>query len=291
MQLQSASWHTAYQRDGFVVIPDLLDPSTLSQLSEGLDQITHHPEQVPASLRVHLGFERDHVHNHPHWYPDLTPGQCGNSVRQVAELALFKPQFADVICYPPLLEVLECLFASPEFSLCLLVGRPKAAYVGNGVQNGHFHRDTPGEALTSANTITVLLCLDAMRPANGSTVFLRGSHRVSDEEARHPSWRDVPAERLPPGEQVAVRCPAGAGIFFSSKILHAAPHNRSGSPRRTLLLVWAGPDVLPTSAERSAYHGIRPRSRQPAYADQVRLTFPHLFLGSGSAEGVAARAT
>jgi ectoine hydroxylase-related dioxygenase (phytanoyl-CoA dioxygenase family) len=291
MQSQPNDWRIAYQHDGFVVVPELLDPSTLLQLHEGLDQITRHPEQVSAHLRQHLSFERDHVRNHPHWYPDLTPEQCGNSIRQIAELALFAPRFAHVICYPPLLKVLECLFASPEFSFCLLVGRPKAAYVGNGIQNGHFHRDTPGEALTSANTITVLLCLDAMNPANGSTIFLRGSHRVSDAEARHPVWREVPAERLPPSEQVAVRCPAGAGIFFSSKILHAAPPNRSGSPRRTLLSVWAGPDVLPTAAERSAYHGIRPCSRQPAYAHQVRLTFPHLFPGQGSAEGVAARAT
>ena len=291
MQSQPEDWRTAYQHDGFVVVPDVLDPRTLLQLSEGLDQITRHPEQVPTHLREHLGFERDHVRHHPQWYLDLTPDQCGNSVRQIAELALFDARFADVIGCPPLLEVLECLFASPEFSFCLLVGRPKAARVGNGIQNGHFHRDTPGEALTSANTITVLMCLDAMSPANGSTIFLRGSHMVSDDEARQPSWRDVPAERLPPGEQVAVRCPAGAGIFFSSKILHAAPHNRSGSPRRTLLSVWAGPDVLPTSAERSVYQGVKPRSRQPAYAHQMRRTFPHLFPRQGSAEGIAARAT
>jgi Phytanoyl-CoA dioxygenase (PhyH) len=279
MQSQPEDWRTAYQNDGFVVVPDLLDPHTLLQLREGLEQIACHPEQVPAHLRAHLFFERDHVRNHPHWYPDLTPDQCGNSVRQVAELALFDPRFADVICYPPLLEVLECLFASPEFSFCLLVGRPKAARVGNGIQNGRFHRDTPGEALTSANTITVLMCLDAMSPGNGSTMFLRGSHMVSDDEARQPFWRDVPAERLPSGKQVAVRCPEGAGIFFSSKVLHAAGHNRSVSPRRTLLSVWAGPDVLPTSAERSAYQGVKPRSQQPAYAHQMRLTFPHLFPG------------
>ena len=91
MQSQPEDWRTAYQDDGFVVVPDLLDPRTLLQLREGLEQITRHPEQVPAHLREHLGFERDHVRNHPQWYPDLTPDQCGNSVRQVAELALSIP--------------------------------------------------------------------------------------------------------------------------------------------------------------------------------------------------------
>jgi ectoine hydroxylase-related dioxygenase (phytanoyl-CoA dioxygenase family) len=214
MKSQPADWCTAYETDGFVVVPDLLDPHTLSQLGEGLEQITRHPEQVPAHLKAHLFFERDHVQHHPHWYPDLPPEQCGNSVRQVAELPLFAPRFADLICYPPLLEVLEILFASPEFSFCLLVGRPKAARVGNGIQNGHFHRDTPGEALTSANTITVLVCLDPMMPANGSTAFLRGSHRVADDEARQPYWRDLPADKLPPGRagrgQLSCR---GRGLF------------------------------------------------------------------------------
>jgi ectoine hydroxylase-related dioxygenase (phytanoyl-CoA dioxygenase family) len=84
-------------------------------------------------------------------------------------------------------------------------------------------------------------------------------------------------DQLPPGDVVAVTCPAGGGVFFSSKILHAAPHNRSHRPRRTLMSIWAGPDVLPTSGERSAYQGIRPRSTQAAYAEQIRKTFPHLF--------------
>ena len=290
MKSQPEDWRKAYQDNGFVVVPGLLGANTLSRLCEGMEQIIGHPERLPVHLRERLFFERDHMRNHPQYYPDLSPDQCGNSVREIAELPLFDPIFADVLCYPPLLDVLESLFGSPEFSFCLLVGRPKAARVGNGIQNGHFHRDTPGEAFTSANTITVRVCLNAMTADNGPTVFPRGSHTVADDEAKQPYWREAAPDLLPPGEQVAVSCPAGSGIFFSLKILHAAGHNRSASPRCTLLSVWAGPDVLPTSAERSAYQGVKPRSRHPAYAQQVRMSSPHLLTCQGAAVDVAARA-
>jgi ectoine hydroxylase-related dioxygenase (phytanoyl-CoA dioxygenase family) len=189
----------------------------------------------------------------------LAPEDRGDAVRQIADLGLFGPLFAELIAYQPLLDVLETLFASPEFSLILMVGRPKAARVGNGISNGAFHRDTPFGDFTAADTITALLSLDDMTGIKGATSFIRGSHQVSDGEAAKPCWREVPPDRLNLREKVDVRCPAGSGIFFTDKVLHAAGHNRSEQPRRTILMEWAGPDTLPTSPERYSYQGLRPR--------------------------------
>src|SRR5262249_9452424 len=136
---------------------------------------------------------------------------------------------------------------------------------------------SPTDAVTSPNTIIAILCLDDMGAANGGTAFIRGSHRVSDEEAVRPCWNEVEPEQFGPEERVVASCPAGSGLFFSSKTLHAAGHNRSNAPRRTLFSEWAGPGVLPTSAERNAYQGLKPRSQDPAYRKQMRLTFPQLF--------------
>jgi ectoine hydroxylase-related dioxygenase (phytanoyl-CoA dioxygenase family) len=102
---------------------------------------------------------------------------------------------------------------------------------------------------------------------------------VSDEEAAKPCWRDVPLDHVNLGERVDVRCTAGSGIFFADKVLHAAGHNRSEQPRRTILMEWAGPDTLPTSPVRSSYQGLRPRSEEPPYQKQFRMTFPELFGG------------
>jgi ectoine hydroxylase-related dioxygenase (phytanoyl-CoA dioxygenase family) len=277
-------WRRAYRDDGFLIVQGLLDSALVSTLRDGLDKITGGVASLPPHLREKIFLERDHVRNNPQWYTGiLSPEDCGGAIRQVADLGLFARTFAELICHPPLLQVLETLFASPEFSFTYMVGRPKAPRVGNGISNGNFHRDAPFEDTTSTDTVIALLCLDDMAGANGATSFIRGSHQVSDAEAADPRWREVAADRLDLRERVDVRCPAGAGVFFSSKVLHAAGHNRSDHPRRTILSEWAGPGVLPTSPVRYAFQGLRPKSLDPLYQKQTRMTFPHLF--GGKAKG------
>jgi ectoine hydroxylase-related dioxygenase (phytanoyl-CoA dioxygenase family) len=273
-------WRRAYLDDGFLIVQDLLESALVSRLRDGLDRITGGLERLPPHFKEKIFLERDHVRNNPQWYAGILAAEdCGGAVRQVADLGTFASVFAELICHPPLLEVLETLFASPEFSFTYMVGRPKAARVGNGISNGHFHRDAPFEDTTSTNTVIALLCLDDLASDNGATSFIRGSHQVSDQEAADPRWREVAADCLDPGERVDVRCPAGSGVFFSSKVLHAAGHNRSAHPRRTILSEWAGPGVLPTSPVRYAFQGLKPRSQDPLFQKQTRMTFPQLFGG------------
>src|SRR5262249_50942803 len=150
MEFRSEDCHRAYQDDGFVVVPGLLEPARVARLREGLDGITGKLDGLSPHLREKIFLERDHVRNNPQWYMGiLTPEQCGASARQIAALALSGPAFAELLGSPPLLDVLEALFGSPEFSFSLLVGRPKVARVGNGVRDGKFHRDSPTDAVTS----------------------------------------------------------------------------------------------------------------------------------------------
>src|SRR5215813_7547190 len=274
VKYEPEAWRKAYQDNGFVVVQDLLDPTTLSRVRDELTRIIENLESLPPSLKGKIFFERDHVKNNPQWYAGiLNPEECGLAVRQIEDLALFDASFAELIRYQPMLDVLETLFESSEFSFNYLIGRPKAALVGNGISNGHFHRDTPFEEFTSVNTVIVIMCLNDTMAENGGTQFIRGSHQVSDEEAKKACWRDVEPQRLNLQEKVAVRCNAGAGIFFNTKTLHAAGHNRSESPRYTILAEWVGPDVLPTSPVRYAYQGLRPRSKVAAYQLQVKMSF------------------
>lgn len=278
MKYEPDVWGRAYADDGFVVVPDLLDPRTLSALRDGLEGIVSNFEGFGPPLREKIFLESQHVRNNPRWYAGgPTPEECGGCVRQVDDLALFGEEFAALICHAPTLDVLEALFGSGEFSFNYLDGRPKAARFGNGISDGNYHRDTPFEEFTASNTILAILCLDEMSGENGGTSFVRGSHRVSDEEAKRWCWREVDAAREDLGERVTVRCPAGSGVFFNTKILHAAGHNRSEKPRYTILSEWVGPGVLPTSPERRAFQGLRPRSKDPAFEKQIKMSFPELF--------------
>jgi ectoine hydroxylase-related dioxygenase (phytanoyl-CoA dioxygenase family) len=280
MEFEPEAWAKAYEEDGFVVVRDVLDAARLAEVRAEFLKVAGNVENVPPHLREKLFFERQHVINNRQYYEGvLTPEECGDAVRQVEDLALFHPAFAELICHPPVLDVLEVLFGSTEFSFNYLTGRPKEARVGNGISDGNFHRDTPSEEFTAVNTVLVILCLDEMSADNGATAFVPGSHRVSDEEAKRPRWRDVDRDGLKPEEKVPVNCPAGSGVFFNTKVLHAAGHNRSERTRHAILSEWVGPGVLPTSPERHAYQGLRPRSKDPAFVRQMRMTFPGLFAG------------
>lgn len=268
---------TDFDRDGFVIVPNLLDAAALDKLREELEKITGDVTAVEPKLAGKLFFEHQHVTNNPQWYEGvLTPENCGDSVRQIDDLPLFDPAFADLICHPPLLDVLEALFDSTEFSFNMMIARPKVARVGNGISDGNFHRDTPFEDFTEANTVVSLLCLDEMTGENGGTQFVRGSHKISEDEARKEIWREVDRGKFSPEEIVTASCPAGSGIFFDTKVLHAAGHNRSDFPRRTIQMEWVGADVLPISPARYAFQGLKPRSRQAAFVKQIKMVFPHL---------------
>lgn len=264
----------AFNEEGFVIVPELLDAATLAALSEKIDEVTENHDCWPEGLKSHLFYEWQHVKNNPR-ITDITPEQCGAAVRQIDNLALFDAKFAELICYRPLLDLMTALFETTEFSFMHLVGRPKVARYGNGIMN--FHRDTPNEALTSGNTITAILCLDEMTEENGPTVLVRGSHKVSDEEANRPYWMHAEESSFNAEAKVTARCPAGGAVVFHSKIIHGALHNRSQRSRRTIISVWSGPDALPTSASRFPYQGIKPASRDPLYQKQLRMTFPRLF--------------
>jgi len=118
MEHAAEEWRKAYQDDGFVIVPDVLDSALVSRLRDGMDKITGGLGSLPPRLKEKIFLERDHVRNNPQWYTGiLAPEDCGDAVRQLADLGLFAPAFAEVICHPPLLDILETLFASPEFSL------------------------------------------------------------------------------------------------------------------------------------------------------------------------------
>jgi len=96
---------------------------------------------VQEDLRHKILYERTHVAQYPEWYKGvITPEECGYAVREITDLPLFAPVFGELICHGKMLDLLETLFRSTEFSLTMVAGKPKAARVGNGVINGKLHR-------------------------------------------------------------------------------------------------------------------------------------------------------
>lgn len=270
MEYDIDRWSQQYERDGYLVVEDCLDPSTLELLRRQLDRILLRPDTVPAGLRRHVQTEREYLAgrgDNDASRPDLT----GDAVRLVMELPLFDPAFAQLIVYDPVLDILQALFGSTEFHFhnykCVnKAPRASSAFV--------WHRDLPYLYHSTPNLITAMLCLDDMTVDNGATVVLPGSHRLAGADVALGD-QDIPEADLPSGfERTVVECPAGSAVLFHVNILHGGGANESSTARRNVIGIWAGPDTYPTGSARYAYQDLYPRSVDEARRRQLAMTLP-----------------
>jgi len=273
MKHDPQKWKFDYERDGYLVVPDCLDAKTLQALRAGIEKISLGLDKLPAHLRSHVHLEKDFLKSQPD-RQDLPPERLGQAIKLIMELPLFSPEFAELICYEPLLDVLETLFDSTEFGFHNYKAIIKSAQVSSAFV---WHRDLPYLEHSTPNLITAMLCLDDMTEANGATVVLPGTHRIPHEQVG-PQDITIAEERLPKdAKHVSVTCPAGSAVLFHVSIIHGGPANRSSIPRRNVIGIWSGPDAYPVTPARYVYQSVMPRSKDPARVRQTRMTFPRLF--------------
>ena len=274
MKHEPQQWVSDYQRDGYVVVKECLDPATLNRLREGIEKITRNSHQLTPNLRVHVHYETDFKKLQPDTN-ELSEERLGSAVKLIMELPMFDPVFAELILYPPLLDVLEALFGTGEFSFHNYKAIIKSPRVSSSFV---WHRDLPYLQHTSPNLITALLCLDDMSEANGATVVLPGTHRIPHEQVEQ-SDVNIPESGLPPITEVprvTVKCPAGSAVLFHTCIIHGGGANRSDIPRRNIISIWSGPQTYSAIPHRFAYQDLMPRSQDPERQKQVRMAFPKM---------------
>ncbi len=263
-QPRPQEWQQRYERDGYLVVEDVLEAPLLKAVRDELESIESAVREniLPAHLRSHVHLERDRTRG-------LRAGQFDNdAISNIMELPIFAPVFRDLIVHPRVLDILQVLFASTEFSfhnykcICKMPGN-EAPF--------QWHRDLPYLHHTSPNLITCMLCIDPMTAENGATVVCPGTHRIAHEEVRDGDT-DIPEADVP-AERVIVECPAGSAVLFHINIVHGGGSNRSTAKRRNVIGIWAGPETYPTTGARYAYEFVMPRSSNAERRKQTQETF------------------
>ncbi len=186
--------------EGYVIIPDAIGAAWLERLRARVEV-----------LRANEGSGGGHE----------------NAVRHeacaLADLVNKGEVFDGIWNHPLVLAAASHLICAPFRLMVLNLRVPKP---GEGLQA--VHRDTGGRR----TKLQAIFLLDDFTPDNGSTRVIPRSHL----QPQHAVPTDGPAA-FHPGE-VTLCAPAGSLLLYEGHLLHSGTLNRSGAPRRTLILAY-----------------------------------------------------
>ena len=209
------------QRDGYVVVPDLLSPAELTEVRRDLG-----PE-LDADRKGRNDFE-------------------GVRTQRVYSLVARGQVFERLVEHPLVLAICDALLL-PNY----LLTASQAIQIHPGETPQPLHYDDGFYSLPRPRpsvSISTIVAIDAFTAGNGATQILPGSHRWNDAEIAdvtlRPDYFKARGRVAEPGEPVItptlesqlvdVLMPAGAAIVFLGTLVHRGGRNRSSGPRLAL---------------------------------------------------------
>ena len=121
----------------------------------------------------------------------------------------------------------------------------------------NFHVDNPYDPFYSHQAIMLWIALDDATVQNGCLYFLPGTHKTSHFEdggvlgqvgigelfRQYPQWAEI--------DPIATEVKAGAGVFISGMVAHAAGPNMTTRPRRAFAMLFM-PEGATSNGKKSA---------------------------------------
>lgn len=256
-----------YQRDGYIVVPDVLSAQDIDDLRRATDEHVELSRQASAHTTVF----------------DLEPGHSASDprVRRIKSPHLQHPAYARMVRHPGIVAVL-CRLWGPNVRFDQSKLNLKAAGFGSPVE---WHQDWAFYPHTNDDLAAVGVMLDDVDDDNGPMQVVPGSHKgpVFDHHVDGVFCGAIDART--PGlrlhEARACVGKAGSITIHHVRAIHGSAPNRSGRPRRFLLLQYRCADAWPlitppanwadwTAALVAGTETLTPRTR----VVPVRLPFP-----------------
>lgn len=215
MNAPASSFVDRFERDGFVLVPDLFEGSQLDALAQAVDAGVRGrdrgSDQAGGRLEAQLGLAINLWED----CPDVRRWTFDQRVAQVAAALLGAPRlrlFIDQALYKP-------------------VGAP-------GTDR---HQDITRLPIDGARTVTAWIPFDGATASSGTLAYVPGTHRL-----RQASYYDQlfgltwsPQEqRLLQREPVVVEVPRGAVLFHHARTFHCSLPNHTQRVRRCFAMIY-----------------------------------------------------
>ena len=221
----------AYRRDGVIVVPEVLDRTTLGRV-----------RQVIAELVAGAADVTEHTDLY-----DLEPGHSRNDprVRRIKTPHKIHPIFDEIVRSKPVIDILTKLIG-PGLRLHGSKLNMKSAKYGSPVE---WHQDWAFYPHTNDDVLATGIYLDDCDMDNGPLLVIPGSHRGPTFDhhaggrfcgAMNPAACDIDFAKAVP-----LMGPAGSMTIHHARLVHGSALNRSNRQRRLLLHEYAAADAWP----------------------------------------------
>jgi ectoine hydroxylase-related dioxygenase (phytanoyl-CoA dioxygenase family) len=197
----------AMDRDGYLVIPDVIDP--------------------PWLHRLRTAFENSAVQG--------KAGTKESGTRQVNHLVNADPVFEGIYLHARLLAAVYHVLRRP-FRLGQMNGRDPLPGFGEQGLHADWMERARGEPF---RIVTAIWTLDDFTSNNGATRLVPGTHLLLNQPSKSLA---APASRHP--EQKIIIARAGAMLVFNGHLWHSGTRNESQLPRRVLQCSFVGRDEV-----------------------------------------------
>ena len=223
-----ADQRNQYSRDGYAVVPDLLDTATLKMLLAEIEKICGN-----NTLAQH---DKSRV--------EMEPNQESNGklVRRIYQPCSYYEQFRRLSESSGILENVEALIGlNVIFHYSKINMKPAA--IGSPVE---WHQDLSYYPLTNDSSVTLLIYLDDATVQNGCLQIVPKLHKSGVlDHTRNGFFVGKIVQSFDQSTAVPLEGKAGTAIFMHCLTPHSSMLNSSARARRTLILSYRAADAFP----------------------------------------------
>ncbi len=235
-RILSEAQRARYFADGFLVLPDYVQPAWLARLQAATAELLERSREVSRSNHVFV-LEEGHSAAHPRLHRVTSP----------------QDQHPDIWAFftDPVMTDLAADVVGPDVKFHHAKLNVKSE---QGTRGFKWHQDIPGWPHTDYSPVTIGVYLDGCAPDQGPLTCVRGSHlgklhSMYDEAGnfvvhiRESEIPDFPPEMIEP----ALGDP-GTTLLLNCRTIHGSMENRADRARPLLLPVYSSADSFAYTA-------------------------------------------